>query len=201
MIVRILRTAEDFSPVTSTVVSATWRTRSAPPSPPSRAWAVVQEPPGNRPRPVPGPPPLAGQTRDGGPALWRRADALGRVHPRAGGPPSGYRRRGHDHHRAPPEPDRLGRIVREHGSSPGSSSSATRRPAEEITEFNSGIYAFALDGALRRAGPDQHRRTSKASTTSPTWSASSAAMAGGRDPLIDDPDELAASTAAPSSPS
>ena len=60
-------------------------------------------------------------------------------------------RDGRDRDRRPP--DGYGRIVREHGERlRASSRRRTRRPTERaIQEINSGIYAFDLDAAVRRA--------------------------------------------------
>ena len=159
MIVRILRTASHFS---AGHVDRRGRPHGRQgPRRPGRVPGRRDRRPGaaarDRPRPAPGRAAAGRPDRDGRPALRRRADALGRVHPPAAGAPSGDRRGGHGPHRAPAQPGRPGpHRARERAASPGSSRSATRRqPRRRSTEFNSGIYAFALDGlfdALRRIG-------------------------------------------------
>ncbi len=158
MIVRILRTASHFSPVTSTVVVGHMadKVRAALAAFPG-VGTVVQEPQlGTGHALIQAKPPLAGQTGTvvllyGDVPMLSAESIRGLL----------------AHHQATgaaatvltahlPNPAGLGRIVRENGRFARIVEQRDASPAEKaLTEFNSGIYAFALDGlfdALGRIG-------------------------------------------------
>ena len=158
MIVRILRTASHFSPVTSTVVVGHMadKVRAALAAFPG-VGTVVQEPQlGTGHALLQAQPPLAGQTGTvvllyGDVPMLSAESIRGLL----------------AHHQATgaaatvltahlPNPAGLGRIVRENGRFARIVEERDASPAEKaLTEFNSGIYAFALDGlfdALGRIG-------------------------------------------------
>jgi bifunctional UDP-N-acetylglucosamine pyrophosphorylase / glucosamine-1-phosphate N-acetyltransferase len=158
MIVRILRTASHFQPVTSTVVvgHGADKVRAAL-APFPGVGTVVQEPQlGTGHALMQAAPPLTGL---GGtvvllygdvPMLSRESIAnLLAHHQKTGAAATVLTAH-------LPHPTGLGRIVREHGRFARIVEERDASPAEKgITEFNSGIYAFALDGlfdALNRIG-------------------------------------------------
>ncbi len=158
MIVRILRTASDFAPVTSTVVVGHMaaQVRAALTVFPG-VGTVVQEPQlGTGHALMQAAPPLTGQTGTvvllygDVPMLSRESIAnLLAHHQRTGAAATVLTAH-------LPNPAGLGRIVREHDRFARIVEERDASPAEKaITEFNSGIYAFALDGlfdALNRIG-------------------------------------------------
>jgi bifunctional UDP-N-acetylglucosamine pyrophosphorylase/glucosamine-1-phosphate N-acetyltransferase len=158
MIVRILRTASDFAPVTSTVVVGHMadKVRAVLAAFPG-VGSVVQEPQlGTGHALLQAKPPLAGQTGTVvllyGDVPMLSADSISRLlahHQAAGAAATVLTAH-------LPNPTGLGRIVRENGRFARIVEERDATPAEKaITEFNSGIYAFALDGlfeALARIG-------------------------------------------------
>ncbi len=158
MIARILRTVSHFQPVTSTVVVGHMadKVRAVLASFPG-VGTVVQEPQlGTGHALIQAEPPLAGQTGTvvllygDVPMLSRDSIARLLAHHAATGAAATVLTA----HLA--NPSGLGRIVREGGRFARIVEERDATPVERaITEFNSGIYAFALDGlfaALRRIG-------------------------------------------------
>jgi bifunctional UDP-N-acetylglucosamine pyrophosphorylase / glucosamine-1-phosphate N-acetyltransferase len=155
MIVRILRTARDFSPVTSTVVVGHMADKvRAALAPFPGVGTVVQEPQlGTGHALLQARPPLAGQTGTvvllyGDVPMLSAESIRGLL----------------THHEATgaaatiltahlPDPTGLGRIVRENGRFARIVEHRDASAAERaLTEFNSGIYAFALDGLFEALG-------------------------------------------------
>jgi bifunctional UDP-N-acetylglucosamine pyrophosphorylase / glucosamine-1-phosphate N-acetyltransferase len=158
MIVRILRTANHFQPETATVVVGHMADRvRAALAPFPGVGTVVQEPQlGTGHALMQAAPPLAGRTGTvvllyGDVPMLSRASIANLLahHQRTGA--SATVLTAHL-----PNPAGLGRIVRENGRFARIVEERDASPAEKaITEFNSGIYAFALDGlfdALNRIG-------------------------------------------------
>jgi bifunctional UDP-N-acetylglucosamine pyrophosphorylase / glucosamine-1-phosphate N-acetyltransferase len=158
MIVRILRTASHFQPVTSTVVVGHMADKvRAVLAPFPGVGTVLQEPQlGTGHALIQAEPPLSGQAGTvvllygDVPMLSRDSIARLLAHHQTTGAAATVLTA----HLA--NPTGLGRIVRENGGFARIVEERDATPAEKaITEFNSGIYAFALDGlfdALRRIG-------------------------------------------------
>jgi bifunctional UDP-N-acetylglucosamine pyrophosphorylase/glucosamine-1-phosphate N-acetyltransferase len=158
MIVRILRTASHFQPVTSTVVVGHMAEKvRAVLAPFPGVGTVLQEPQlGTGHALIQAEPPLAGKTGTvvllygDVPMLSRDSIARLLAHHQGTGAAATVLTA----HLA--NPTGLGRIIREGGRFARIVEERDATPAEKaVTEFNSGIYAFALDGlfeALRRIG-------------------------------------------------
>jgi bifunctional UDP-N-acetylglucosamine pyrophosphorylase/glucosamine-1-phosphate N-acetyltransferase len=158
MIVRILRTASHFQPVTSTVVVGHLADKvRAVLAPFPGVGTVVQEPQlGTGHALMQAAPPLTGLSGTvvllygDVPMLSRESIATLLAHHQKTGAAATVLTA------HLPNPTGLGRIVREHGRFARIVEERDASPAEKaITEFNSGIYAFALDGlfdALNRIG-------------------------------------------------
>ena len=203
MIVRILRTASHFSPVTSTVVVGHMadKVRAALAAFPG-VGTVVQEPQlGTGHALLQAQPPLAGQTGTvvllyGDVPMLSRESIAGLL----------------AHHQATgaaatvltahlPNPAGLGRIVRENGRFARIVEERDASPAEKaLTEFNSGIYAFALDGLFDALRPDRHgERPGRVLPHRPARASSWPTAGASRRSPSPMPTSCAASTAAPSS--
>ena len=203
MIVRILRTASHFSPVTSTRRGRPHgrqgprRPRRVPGRRDRRPGAAARD----RPRPAPGQAAAGRPDRDGRAALRRRADAVGRVdrgllaHHQATGAAATVLT-AHLPEPGRPGPHRAGeRALRPDRR--GARRVASREGAHRVQQRHLRVRAGR---AVRRAGAGSARRTTRASTTSPTCSASSWPTAGASRPSPSPmPTSCAASTAAPSS--
>jgi bifunctional UDP-N-acetylglucosamine pyrophosphorylase/glucosamine-1-phosphate N-acetyltransferase len=159
MIVRILRTASEFRPTTTTVVVGHMAdlVRDTVGKVFPDASSVVQEPQlGTAHALLQAEPPLEGQTGTVvllyGDVPMLSTDSIARLlahHQQTGAAATVLTAN-------LPNPAGLGRIVRENGRFARIVEERDATPAQKaITEFNSGIYAFALDGlfaALRRIG-------------------------------------------------